>query len=308
MNDTNNNNTNTNNTDTKDNTMEPNTLLTGLQELFTNAVKAEVEKHGGTQETDMDDVKRMVEGEFSEWFNNCMSEFDITDHVDVEDLVQSAVNNIDLDDAICDTLNNCDYPSTSTVEEMIENSESNGMSLYDANEMLKQVARGGDCSEGDDFRAAVMSIVTAMQANTGGSVDDGTAMSVKVTGTEREIQAILQRRRSYFESLHSALNALMGSAPNGATPPPHGSNNTPADEWRQEQASKMIVPDLTVVNTRLWLVAQASTELLGLLSGLYHGETGEHSVRIAHQWMEVLNDYKRKVEESTTATSDAPEA
>ena len=317
-----------NNTDTRTTEMENNTLLTGLQELFTSAVKAEVARHvevngNGTaidqekmheavavalsnQDSDtypcMDDVTRMVEGNFDEWFTNCMSEVNITDHVDLDDMVQSAVNDIDLSDAISDQLEYHDYPNESRVVEMISESASSGMSLYDANEMLKQVARGGDCNEGDDFRAAVTSIVTAMQANTGGSVDDGTAMSVKVTGTEREIQAILERRRSYFESLHNAISALMGSAPNGSIPPTPGDGSNAADNWRDSQQRKMIVPDdLSVVNARLWEVASAATNLLGLLSGLYHGETGQRSVRIAQQWEVVLNDYKAKIAVSANA-------
>ena len=314
MNDTN------NNTETRTTDMETNTLLTGLQELFTNAVKAEVADvfaHSGDapklaldkdklheavadalseQDSDtypcMDDVTRMVEGNFDEWFNNCMSDFDITDHVAVDELVSEAVNGIDLSEAINDTMYNNDIPNESRVEEMISESTSSGMSLSSANEMLRQVARGGDCEEGDSFREAVTSIVTAMQADTGGSVDDGTAMSVKVTGTEREIQAILQRRRSYFESLHNALAALMGSAPNGEVPPIDDDGRMTA--WTERAAGRNPVSSPEVVANRLWAVAEASTELLGLLSGLYHGMTGAESLRAAHAWKDVLANYKGK--------------
>jgi len=293
-----------NNTDTKDNTMQLDStmagVLTTIKEAFTAAVKAEVEKNGGTQETDMDDVKRMIEGNFDEWFTNCLSDVDIANHVGVDGLVSEAVNEavseIDLGDAVNDQLSYHDIPNESRVEEMIVESSSTGMSLYDANEMLRQVARGGDCEDGNAFREAVIAVVNADKLKNGVSVDDGTHMSVKANGTDREIQAILERRRSYFEALHSALNALMGSAPNGSMPPAPDNGGDRSDAWHQEQVEKMVVPDLTVVNQRLWNVASQATHLLGLLSGLYHGENGNRSVRIAGQWEAVLHAYKAKVE------------
>lgn len=324
------NNTNTN-TQTKDNTMQVDTIITTIKEAFTSAVKAEVEKHQSTQGIDKDklheavaealseqdsdtypsmgDVMRVVEENFDEWFTNCLSSVDISDYLNLNEMVSEyamdAVGDIDLEDKVSDVLYNNDIPTESRVEAMIEEANSE-LDLSEANNMLRQVARGGDCSEGNAFRDAVQSIVRAMNLKDGHTVDDGTPMSVKATGDERQIQAILTRRRAYFEELHLALNSWMGMAPNGvgSVPPIHDVESM--NVWKD--TVRRAVPGVTQEQERAALikVATTATHLLGLLSGLYHGNSGADALNIAKAWREEADRCNRNRTESFN--SDAPEA
>tara|TARA_R100000808_G_scaffold20219_2_gene43791 strand:+ start:550 stop:1527 length:978 start_codon:yes stop_codon:yes gene_type:complete len=325
MNDTNNANTNT---QTKDNTMQLDTIITTIKEAFTSAVKAEVEKHQGIdkdklheavavalseQDSDthpcMDDVIQAVEGNFDEWFTNCLSSVDLDDHLNLSDRISDYVGEIDWDDKISDYIYQNDIVSEDRVQQMIENADSD-FDLSEANNMLKQVARGGDCSDGNDFREAVQSIVRAMNLKDGHTVDDGTPMSVKATGDERQIQAILTRRRAYFEELHSALTGWMGLAPNGeaTVPPIHDAERMQAwmlDVRRNRPAAGAPMTEADE-RSALRRVAVAATDLLGLLSGLYHGNSGADALNIARAWRNEAERCNRDRTESFN--SDAPEA
>ena len=332
MNDTNNTNTNT---QTKDNTMQLDTIITTIKEAFTSAVKAEVEKHGGTQGIDkdklheavavalseqdsdthpcMEDVISMVEGNFDEWFTNCLSSVDLDDHLNVGDRisehVQECVGDIDFEDKISDYIYQNDIVSEDRVQQMIENADSD-IDLSEANSMLRQVARGGDCNDGDAFRDAVQSIVRAMNLKDGHTVDDGTPMSVKATGDERQIQAILTRRRAYFEELHSALTGWMGLAPNGeaTVPPIHDAERMQAwmlDVRRNRPAAGAPMTEADE-RSALRRVAVAATDLLGLLSGLYHGNSGADALNIARAWRQEAERCNQDRTESFN--SAAPEA
>lgn len=332
MNDTNNTNTNT---QTKDNTMQLdtiiNTFINTCKEAFTSAVKVEVEKHGGTQGIDkdklheavavalseqdsdthpcMDDVIQAVEGNFDEWFTNCLSSVDISDHLNLSEMVSEyahdAVGDIDWDEKVNNVLYHNDIPSESRVEAMIEEANTE-FDLNEVNDMLRQVARGADCGEGNPFRDAVQSIVRAMNLKDGHTVDDGTPMSVKATGDGRQIQAILTRRRAYFEELHSALTGWMGLAPNGeaTVPPIHDAERMQA--WKLDV--RRTVPGVTQEQERAALikVAAAATDLLGLLSGLYHGNSGADALNIAKAWREEAD--RCNLIRTESFNSDAPEA
>ena len=316
--------------------METNTLLTGLQELFTNAVKAEVKNHVETgtrlddklheavaealsnQDSDtypcMGDVTRMVEGNFDEWFTNCMSDFDITTHVDVDDLVQTAVNDIDMGDIVSEAIDRLELVDRDDVQAIAHDQaeeyfDSNigdhggeGLSLSDANSYLTQVADGQDCSEGQSFRLAVLSVVNADKLKNGVSVDDGTAMSVKATGTDHEIQAILTRRRSYFEALHTRLSILLGAAPNGDGPPVTGDDAGEGIEtWKNARRDAAPTHSEADEMSHLWSVAIESTKLLGLLAGLYNGLAGNHAIRSAGVWEDVARQVRVKLANRNSA-------
>ena len=275
--------------------METNTLLTGLQELFTNAVKAEVQDQVGANArsaVNMDDVKSAIASEIedidlsdvvgdldiSDQVSNCIEGYEFVDRDDVQSIAQSQAE---------------DYFDANIGDHCSE-----GMSLSDASAYLNQVADGQDCSDGEAFRNAVLAIVNTDKLKNGASVDDGTAMSVKASGTDHEIQAILARRRSYFETLHNRIESLFGSAPNGLVPPIAGTNDE-MDAWRSERDRTMPSPTKEDQLTRLWNLAVESTKLLGLLSGLYNGMSGNHALRAAGEWASFAERAREKAKEDT---------
>ena len=258
----------------------------------------------------------------------------------VEDTVNDAVSNslmdrdfIDRDDAQSIAYDAAQEYFNDNISE--HTSEGEGLSLYDANGMLEQVAEGRDCSDGESFRNAVLAIINANKLNSGASVDDGTEMTIKASGTDREIQAILTRRKEYFDSSVHAMRRLLGASPNGS-PPPDMTNDDAVKEWTEEMLdastirrrnynaqeineSETWTMPVSEWNDRkeeydfLWAVAIENATLLGLLSGLGHGLNGEQALRVARKWGNIAETVRMtrreplpETTESTETTEDVP--
>lgn len=151
-------------------------------------------------------------------FNGTIPDFDELVEDTVGSAVEKAFENIDITDYLHGiNLNNYidvdsliydhDVASKDDVWEIArdaiseEGGGSSDLDIYEVNEMLRQVTEGRDCSDGNGFRDAVKAIVNAQILTGGSGPSDGTIMTMTATGTEREIQAILTRRKEYFESL-----------------------------------------------------------------------------------------------------------
>ena len=138
----------------------------------------------------------------------------------VESAIESALENLNADDWL-DGVNLNQYIDFDSIvydydivtndsayeiaRDAISEDGNGGTDIYSLNEMLGQVAEGRDCSDGNPFREAVKAIVNAQILTGGTGASDGTIMTLKANGEEREIQAILTRRREYFDALTSRL-------------------------------------------------------------------------------------------------------
>lgn len=210
--------------------------------------------------------------------------------------------------------------------------------LYQLNDMLRQVSQGRDCSDGDPFREAVKAIINAQILTSGGAgVSDGTPMTIKASGEERQIQAILTRRREYFreviDSVYSALSlpigamALMstyeGNADSTGAERFHEAYTGEVDTRKARRVSEALNSGVIQVNEflfnetirdlrRFQNVTVEVVALLGLLRSLHDGNTGDVAVRDA-QALRRVAEYTRnempiaeQIQSETDKVDDVP--
>ena len=194
--------------------------------------------------------------------------------------------------------------------------DSGGTDLYQLNDMLNQVSQGRDCSDGNPFRDAVKAIINAQILTSGGTgVSDGTPMTIKASGEERQIQAILTRRKEYFreviDSVYTALSlplgamSLMSTYDNNAAETGaerfHEAYAGEVDTRKARRTSEAVNSGLIEVNEflfnetirdlkRFQNVTVEVVALLGLLRSLHDGNTGDVAVRDA-QALRRIADY-----------------
>ena len=68
----------------------------------------------------MNDVVTRIENDFSEWFDNCLSDVDWDYRLDINEKVYDQIDNIDWDDKVNDVLYQNDIPNEARVVEQIE--------------------------------------------------------------------------------------------------------------------------------------------------------------------------------------------
>ena len=245
-------------------------------------------------------------------FNGTIPNFDDA----IAEAVSEAIENlnfrdfIDLDDVKYDNdLVDGDraYDIARDVVDEYGNSESS-TDIYELNNMLSQVTEGRDCSDGNPFRDAVKAIINAQILTSGGTgVSDGTPMTIKASGEERQIQAILTRRKEYFrevtEAVYGALTLPIGSMTLASGYSDDGTgrnqferfheayeeevNNRQAARLREAANSSTIEVNEHLFNETIGdlrrhrAVSTQVVSLLGLLRSLHDGNTGDVAVRDA---------------------------
>ena len=175
--------------------------------------------------------------------------------------------------------------------------------------MLNQVTEGRDCSDGNPFREAVKAIINAqILTGGGGGVSDGTPMTIKASGEERQIQAILTRRKEYFrevtETVYAALKLPIASmALVSAYSEDDGTGKNPFERFdeafqgevnarKEGRLREAVNSGMIQVNEYLFRrtiddlrnfqnLAVEVVALLGLLRSLHDGNTGDTAVRDA---------------------------
>ena len=266
-----------------------------------------------------------------------------------EDAIQEAVN---------DALNNINLKDYIDLEEIRYNHDlvdgdraydiardvvddyggSGGTDLYQLNDMLNQVSQGRDCSDGNPFRDAVKAIINAQILTSGGTgVSDGTPMTIKASGEERQIQAILTRRKEYFreviDSVYAATTLPLGAmlmmasydadADSSGAERFHESYAREVDARKAQRLSDAVNSGLIQVNEflfnetirdlrRFQNVTVEVVALLGLLRSLHDGNTGDVAVRDA-QALRRVAEYTRnempiaeQIQSETDKVDDVP--
>ena len=248
------------------------------------------------------DFDELVEDTVGSAVEKAFENLDITDYLDGINLN----NYIDVDSLIYDH----DVVTSDGAWEIARdaiNDEGGGSSdldIYEVNEMLRQITEGRDCSDGNGFRDAVKAIVNAQILTGGSGPSDGTIMTMTATGTEREIQAILTRRKEYFEALLYTLGAAFEFFPETVQLPhtwtdEDGNSDTAAfinamkkgiEENTTEQRdiiansepiriNKAIFDRLLDKTRRYGNVAKEAMKLVMLLRSLHDGEEGRTAIR-----------------------------
>ena len=231
----------------------------------------------------------------------------------IDSAVESAVDNAIENSDFCDEERVRDIAhdqAESYFDENIGDHTSDGDGEFDisiANSMLNQISQGTDCSDGQPFRNAVLTIINADKVKNGSKIDDGSDMAVHATGSDQQITAILNHRLEYFEALHSALVRLLGAAPNGSPVPTQSDERETwlqarkdhrstfwNDYWREKDAddgssgsegrTEIELRVRTRERNQLWAVANEAVRLMGFLSALKAGMTGEDALRNAREW------------------------
>ena len=210
--------------------------------------------------------------------------------------------------------------------------------LYQLNDMLNQVSQGRDCSDGNPFRDAVKAIINAQILTSGGTgVSDGTPMTIKASGEERQIQAILTRRKEYFreviDSVYSAttlplanmqmMSSYDADADSSGAERFHESYANEVDARKAQRLSDAVNSGLIQVNEflfnetirdlrRFQNVTVEVVALLGLLRSLHDGNTGDVAVRDA-QALRRVAEYTRnempiaeQIQSETDKVDDVP--
>lgn len=235
----------------------------------------------------------------------------VDDNTDIDSAVDSAVENAINNSDLCDEERVRDIAhdqAESYFDENIGNHTGDGeLDLSNANSYLNQISQGNDCSDGQPFRNAVLAIINADKVKNGSKIDDGSDMAVHATGSDQQITAILNHRLEYFEALHSALVRLLGAAPNGSPVPTQSDERETwlqarkdhrstfwNDYWREKDAddgssgsegrTEIELRVRTRERNQLWAVANEAVRLMGFLSALKAGMTGEDALRNAREW------------------------
>ena len=210
--------------------------------------------------------------------------------------------------------------------------------LYQLNDMLNQVSQGRDCSDGNPFRDAVKAIINAQILTSGGTgVSDGTPMTIKASGEERQIQAILTRPKEYFreviDSVYSAttlplanmqmMSSYDADADSSGAERFHESYANEVDARKAQRLSEAVNSGLIQVNEflfnetirdlrRFQNVTVEVVALLGLLRSLHDGNTGDVAVRDA-QALRRVAEYTRnempiaeQIQSETDKVDDVP--
>ena len=146
----------------------------------------------------------------------------------IEDVVRDFVQNVDFRDYI-DYIDRDDAWEIAHEAASDMDGGSSEVDIYELNNMLSQVTDGRDCSDGEPFRKAVKAIINAQALSNGNGVSDGTPMTLKVSGEEREVQAILTRRKEYFEAVTREIYNAFNFSP-GHTQSPNSFEGD-LDEW-----------------------------------------------------------------------------
>jgi hypothetical protein len=228
----------------------------------------------------------------------------------IEEVVRDFVQNFDFD-FITDEMPTRDdvWEIASDVINDHDHGNSGEVDIYELNSMLAQVTDGRDCSDGEPFRKAVKAIINAQALSNGNGVSDGTPMTLKVSGEEREIQAILTRRKEYFEALAHSIYETFGFGPGHTSgPEDHEDRNEwtdererSTDESKNELNERALSSTETVTlnkrlydaykqqHARLAGLASNAINLLGLLSSLQKGNKGEAALRHANRWTNAAN-------------------
>ena len=234
---------------------------------------------------------------FDEMIEEVVREFvqnhDFTDYVDLDEFCTND-SAYDIARDVCD-----DYDHGSSE-----------VDVHELNSLLNQVSEGRDCSDGEPFREAVKAIINAQALSNGSGVSDGTPMTLKVSGQEREVQAILTRRKEYFEAVTREIYNAFNFSP-GHTQSPNSFEGD-LDEWTgiqieksddyktdlNEQAlsstetvtlNKVLFDAFKAQHTELGHIAVETIKLLGLLNSLQEGCTGEQALRHANKWADTTS-------------------
>lgn len=234
----------------------------------------------------------------------------------IQEQVECSVDNT-INASIEAYINDCSFVTNDEAWEIAndaasENCGGNETSIYELNEMLRQVSNGSDCSDGNPFRDAVSAIITTNMLKGGTAISDGSAMSIVATGDEREIQAILTRRREYFEDILIRIRQLYGASPADHTDPPTPHDEEALKSWTRQVSNKarmerdnysadddngelVTIPkkewdDIGQETTRLHRVADSAVSLVALLTSLHNGNSGRHALEHARAWSQVTTE------------------
>lgn len=182
-----------------------------------------------------DTVEDVVENNVERAIERALDNLDIGDYLSDINLHQYIdVDSLLYESGALDDLVTSDGAWDVAREVVSEYGSSDGNDIHALNEMLDTVSKGNDCSDGNSFRDAVKAIVNAQILSGGQAPSDGTIMTLKTPpgATEREIQAILTRRASYFSALMSRLGDVFPFYP-GSAILPHEWDATPDTTSRE---------------------------------------------------------------------------
>jgi hypothetical protein len=227
----------------------------------------------------------------------------------IEEVVRDFVQNYDFDFITDDMASRDDVWEIAQEAASDMDGGSSEVDIYEINSLLNQVTEGRDCSDGGPFRNAVKAIINAQALSNGSGVSDGTPMTLKVSGEEREIQAILTRRKEYFEALAESIYETFNFGPGHTMGPEdcEDRNEWTAERQRTTDESKnelneraLSSTETVTLNKRLYdaykqqhtmLAGLASNaiNLLGLLSSLQKGNKGEAALQHANRWTNAAN-------------------